>query len=192
MFFLSKPSHASIEAFIAAHRGADFSYAEVGQSRSQAPTGYTLDHNRIKLGASAGIFEKAKRALTQWRMFDMPWIELCWPDTPITAGATVAVLASHLGFWSLNPCRIVYVIDERGPMEKYGFAYGTQSGHAEFGEERFSVEFDARDQAVWYDIYAFSRPTALASVAYPFARMLQKRFARDSKAAMRRAAQNGE
>jgi uncharacterized protein (UPF0548 family) len=192
VFCLSKPSRAAIDAFIAARRDANFSYAEVGQSRNVAPARYTLDHNRIKLGVGAGLFEEAKRALTQWKMFEMPWIELCWPDTPIAPGATVAVLASHLGFWSLNPCRVVYVLDEHGPLAKYGFAYGTLSGHAEFGEQRFTVEFDARDQAVWYDIYAFSRPTALARLAYPFTRTLQKRFAADSRAAMLRAVQNGE
>src|SRR5260370_21812762 len=42
------------------------------------------------------------------------------------------------------------------------------------------------DQAVWYDLYAFSRPSTLASLAYPFARALQKRFARDSRSALPR------
>jgi uncharacterized protein (UPF0548 family) len=186
MFFMSKPSRASIDAFLSTHRSTNFSYVEVGQSRNQSPTGYTVDHNRIKLGEGADIFERAKRALAQWKMFDMSWIELCWPDTPIAPGATVAVLASHLGFWSLNACRVVYVIDDHG---KYGFAYGTLPGHAEIGEERFTVEFDSADKAVWYDIYAFSRPGPLARLASPFAKALQKRFAADSKAAMLREAQ---
>jgi len=74
-------------------------------------------------------------------MFDMPWVELWWPDTPIKVDATVAVLISHFGFWSLNACRIVYEIDERGACERFGFAYGTLPQHGERGEERFSVEF---------------------------------------------------
>jgi uncharacterized protein (UPF0548 family) len=96
----------------------------------------------------------------------------------------VAVLVSHLGFWSLNACRIAYVIEEHGGKEKYGFAYGTLPGHAAIGEERFTVEFDKNDGTVWYDILAFSRPKALARLAYPFTRSLQWRFAKDSKAAM--------
>lgn len=119
----------------------------------------------------------------------MPWLELCWPDTPNEPGATVAVVVSHLGFWSMNACRIVYVIDEPGPPERYGFAYGTLPDHMERGEERFTVEFHTDDQSVWYDVYALSRPSALARMAYPFARALQKRFARDSKAAMQKAVQ---
>ena len=89
----------------------------------------------------------------------------------------------------MNACRIVYVIDEQGSSERYGFAYGTLPDHMERGEERFTVEFDTDDQTVWYDLYAFSRPTMLARLAYPFARALQKRFASDSKAAMQRAVQ---
>jgi uncharacterized protein (UPF0548 family) len=120
-------------------------------------------------------------------MFDMPWIQLCWPDAAIEESATVAVLLSHFGFWSLNASRIVYVIDENGSDKKFGFAYGTLVQHAERGEERFSVEFHSKDQSVWYDVCAFSKPNLLARLAYPFARSLQKRFAADSKLAMQRA-----
>jgi uncharacterized protein (UPF0548 family) len=122
-------------------------------------------------------------------MFEMPWTSLCWQDTPMEAGAAVAVLVSHCGFWSLNACRIVYVLEEHGAVEKYGFAYGTLPDHAAIGEERFTVEFDVKAGAVWYDLFAFSRPRALARLAYPVARTLQKRFARDSKDAMRKAVQ---
>jgi uncharacterized protein (UPF0548 family) len=87
----------------------------------------------------------------------------------------------------MNACRIVYVIDESSNSQRYGFAYGTLPDHAEIGEERFTVEFNPHDQTVWYDLYAVSRPSALALWAYPFTRSLQKRFARDSKAAMQRA-----
>ncbi len=71
--------------------------------------------------------------------------------------------------------------------QKYGFAYGTLEGHAEFGEERFTVEYNPADQSVWYDLYAFSRPGLAAGIGYPFSRALQKRFAKDSMAAMQNA-----
>ena len=120
-------------------------------------------------------------------MFEMPWANLCWPDAAIEAGVTVAPVFSHFGFWSMNAARIVYVIDEREDTQRFGFAYGTLRDHAEIGEERFSVEFDPSDGGVYYDIYAFSRPGLLARLGYPLARALQKRFVRDSKAAMVRA-----
>jgi uncharacterized protein (UPF0548 family) len=185
MFFASKPLNEAVVRFLSAQCDQNYSYPAVGSSREQkSPPGFTVDHNRVQLGTGTLVYERAKRAIREWKMFEMPWVQLCWPDTPIVAGATVAVLVSHLGFWSLNFCRIIYVIDENAPIEKYGFAYGTLRDHAERGEERFRVEFDPRDQSVWYDLYAFSRPSPLARLTYPFTRHLQKRFARDSKAAM--------
>jgi uncharacterized protein (UPF0548 family) len=191
MLLLTKPDQDSIRAFLHSQEDKKFSYAHVGASRSAAPAGYTVDHNWIQLGQGRADFERAVKAIRDWKMFDMDWIELCWPQTPIETGAGVAVLVSHLGFWSLNACRIVYVIEEQGACERYGFAYGTLPEHAERGEERFTVEFQAADQGVWYDLYAFSRPGAMASLAYPFTRTLQKRFARDSKNAMRKAVEFG-
>jgi uncharacterized protein (UPF0548 family) len=107
-------------------------------------------------------------------------------EAPIEVGTTVAVVAHHYGFWSLNACRIVYVIDEEtNAVRRTGFAYGTLPEHGALGEERFSVEWHRADDSVWYDLYAFSRPAhALARLGYPLGRRLQRRFARASKQAM--------
>ena len=188
MFFLKRPEPKIIQTFLAGQENCPFSYSEVGATRGDAPKGYTVDHNRIQLGNGRECFEQAVRAVRQWKMFEMPWVELCWPDAPIQAGANVAVLVTHFGIWSLNAARIVYVIEERGMRERFGFAYGTLEEHAERGEERFSVEFHTEDGAVWYDLYAFSRPNWLARLGHPLARSLQKRFARESRIAMQRAA----
>jgi uncharacterized protein (UPF0548 family) len=188
MICVSRPKRESIQALLQAERGLRFPYGEVGATRaSDAPPGYTVDHNRVLLGRGAEVFARAKQAIRAWKMFEMDWLELCWNDAAIEVGSTVGVLVGHYGFWSLNPCRIAYVLEERGRVEKFGFAYGTLPGHAEIGEERFSVEFDPRDSSVWYDLYAFSRPGVMARMGYPLARALQKRFARDSMAAMQLA-----
>ena len=80
--------------------------------------------------------------------------------------------------------RIIYVIDETGPLCRFGLAYGTLADHVESGEERFLIEWDRSDDSVWYDILAFSRPRhVLARLGYPFVRRTQKRFARSSAAA---------
>ncbi len=158
-----------------------FSYPEVGQSRWGAPPGYAVDHNRLKLGRGENTFRRAVAAVQSWKMFDIGWAELCWPNAPIEVGSTVAVLVHHLGIWSLNACRVVYAVQEDGPMKRYGFAYGTLREHAESGEERFTVEWHASDDSVWYDLFAFSRPRhALARIGYPFSRRLQNRFAQES------------
>jgi uncharacterized protein (UPF0548 family) len=183
---LSKPSREALDAFISRQGDEQFSYSEVGCSRTGAPSRYNLDHNRILLGQGVHAFDRAKNAIRQWKMFDMPWVQLCWPDAPTEAGQNVAVLVSHRGLWSLNACRIVYILEEHTAIEKYGFAYGTLREHQEIGEERFTVEFHLDDGTVWYDLYAFSRPHFAARLVYPYSRSQQKRFAKDSLESMRR------
>ena len=97
----------------------------------------------------------------------------------------VAILARSLGLWWLNACRIVAVVNEHGPVNRFGFVYGTLPDHAGSGEERFLIEWDREEGSVWYDILAFSWPRhVLARLGYPWARRVQKRFGRDSAAAM--------
>lgn len=187
MFCFKKPDPEVIHEFLATQKQQKFSYEPVGASRTETPSGFIVDHNRIQLGEGRATFERAKNAINQWKMFDIAWLELFWPSTPIEERETVAIAVSHLGFWSLNASRIVYTVEERGALERYGFAYGTLHDHAEMGEERFTVEFHPADESVWYDLYAFSRPRFSARLAYPYTRALQKKFAADSKKAMLRA-----
>ena len=189
MFLYRKPGEQAINNFLQARRSDKFSYPEVGASRTaKTPDGYNTDHNRIKLGSGIEDFTKATAAVRNWQMFALPWVQLCWTKTSIGVGETVAALINHFGFWSLNASRIVYLIQEKGAIEKYGFAYGTLTAHAEQGEERFMVEFHRDTGEVWYDLFAFSKPKhALAKLGYPFSRILQKKFAAESKKSMFRA-----
>ncbi|MDT5270979.1 MAG: hypothetical protein QOH49_3165 [Acidobacteriota bacterium] len=192
MFLLREPSAAAIETFLSAQRRQSFSYPEVGASRGQAPAGYNVDHNRVLLGSGEGAFVKAVAALNSWQMFNLGWCRVYPAAAPIEVGTTVAVLIRHFGFWSLNASRIVYLLEEQGRLQRYGFAYGTLAGHAEVGEERFSIEWDTGDGSVWYDLYAFSYPGHLmAKAGYPLSRALQRRFAKESKVTMVRAVKNG-
>jgi uncharacterized protein (UPF0548 family) len=192
MLSLRKPSAERLRDFLATQSKLDLTYPAVGATAVVPPAGYVVDHTRIKLGEGAGAFAAAKAALGRWEQFRLGWVEV-WPaEAPIQAGQVVAVVARLFGLWWLNACRIVYVVSEQGPVQRYGFAYGTLPGHAESGEERFTVEWREADGAVWYDILAFSRPRQLlARLGYPFARRLQRRFARDSAAAMQRAVVEG-
>lgn len=189
VFLLTKPSQQHVERFLAQQRSRTFSYREVGQSRRGAPAGYTADHNRVCLGEGRATFARAVEAVRNWKMFDLGWITVFPSAAPLEPGTTVAIRARHLGFWSLNACRIVYQIDDEGPIVRFGFAYGTLPDHGERGEERFSVEWHHDDNSVWFDLFAFSQPNQpLARLGYPVTRLLQKRFARDSKRAMAVAA----
>jgi uncharacterized protein (UPF0548 family) len=182
MFLLREPSAVRIRQFVLDHATLPFPYKEVGATQRETPARYNLDHNRVELGQGRGTFERACAALQSWQMFAFDWIKLHPADAPLIPGTTVAVLVRHFGFCSLNPCRIVYTIDETTPVSRrFGFAYGTLPGHAERGEERFLIEWQHADDKVWYDLLAFSRPASwLARFAYPLARSLQRRFAKAS------------
>jgi len=194
LFLLSEPSTQRIARFLDAQRGVPFSYDEVGATRegAKAPTGYAVDHNRARLGEGRDSFDRAAAALYAWKMFDIGWVRLVPADPPVEVGTTVAVLARHYGFYSLNPCRISYTINEdEGDLVRRGFAYGTLADHGEKGEERFTVEWYREDDSVFYDLYALSRPNHfLAKLGRPLARRLQRRFAKDSPQAMVRATEH--
>jgi uncharacterized protein (UPF0548 family) len=189
---LRKPSPLTVGRFLAAQADLDFTYPEVGDTAGVPPPGYSVDHTRVRLGDGEGVFRSARSVLERWGQFDLGWVQAGPADSPLRAGAVVAVAARVLGLWWVNACRVVYAVDEAdgvGPVCRFGFAYGTLPGHAESGEERFLVEWDrAGDGGVWYDILALSRPRhPLARLGYPLTRRTQRRFARDSAAAMLRA-----
>jgi uncharacterized protein (UPF0548 family) len=186
LFLPREPSEADVKRFLASQEHLPFSYDEVGTTRRGAtPRGYVADRYRVKLGVGEEAYRRAVEALLRWRQFDLGWVRLLPPDAPVEVGTTVAVLARHLGFWSLNSARVVYILEERGGVERFGFGYGTLPGHAERGEERFGVEWDRGDGSVHYDVFAVSRPShPLAWLGYPFARALQRRFSRDSRSTM--------
>jgi uncharacterized protein (UPF0548 family) len=192
LFLLQRPSDVRIRTFIEAQQGRQFSYVEVGATRDKLPSGYRHHHNRIRLGSGAATFAQACEALQAWRHFDLGWVRSHPVTAPIVIGSTVAILIHHLNFWSLNACRIVYVIDEKTDVQRFGFAYGTLPDHAERGEERFTIEWDPSNDSVGYDILAFSRPNKLAAkLAFPITRRFQRRFARDSLGAMKTQAEAG-
>ena len=188
MFTIHKPTFDVIRQYIGRQQNQPFSYAAVGATRNRVPTGFQTDRHRVLLGHGETVFQRAKAAMRTWQMFPEAMVELCWPNASIEPGTIVAALFRAIPFWTLNPCCIVYTIDETGPTERYGFAYGTLMDHLECGEERFTVEWKHADNRVWYELYCFSRPRhPLARLGYPYVRLQQRRFRQLSGSAMQRA-----
>ena len=186
---LRKPSKETIAAFLVNQSRFDVTYAAVGATATVPPSDYNVDHSRIKLGEGEKVFLAAKAALECWTQFRLGWVDARPLESSFRVGGMVAVVGRSVGLWWLNACRIVYLINEDGPVARFGVAYGTMPAHAGSGEERFLVEWDRKDDRVWYDILAFSQPHGLlAHIGYPWLRKLQRRFAVDSGAAMVKAA----
>jgi hypothetical protein len=66
------------------------------------------------------------------------------PDTPISVGSDVAIIARSFGVYTMNACRfslsnqwclhsrIIYVLDDvqlQSDVRRFGFAYGTLEAH---------------------------------------------------------------
>jgi uncharacterized protein (UPF0548 family) len=195
-----------VERFIAASRDLPLSYDPIGLAREgraafagastfasatadkSAPrAGFDLDERSTIVGSGEAAFVRATNALIEWRHYELGWLEVSPKPAPLTPGTVVAVSVRHLGFWSLNGCRLVYSIGSPGDTT-FGFAYGTLANHAEAGEEIFQVSFRPDTGEVSYLIRAASKPrAALARLGYPVVRLLQARFRRDSTRALRRA-----
>ena len=83
MFLLTAPTRADVDDFLANRGGDTFSYTEIGATLGPPPAGYKVDHNRVLLGGGAETFDRAKTAIREWKMFDLPWVRLLPKDAPI-------------------------------------------------------------------------------------------------------------
>lgn len=188
MFTFSEPSAAQVEDFLDGQKDLPFSYAEVGASKDAAPKGYPINHRRVCLGRGREVFARAENAVRNWAMYQLDWTRLYPPKTPLEVGAVVCVVVNHGFCWSLNPCRVIYLTEEKGDVRRFGFAFGTLPGHSETGEERFTVEWHQADDSVWYELFAFARPhDILAKIGFPFVGYFQRAFAADSSKAMQKS-----
>lgn len=185
MFLARRPSSETIERFLRESRDLPLSYGPIGILQTETPL-RNLDEEKVAIGHGRADFDRARAALMEWKHFDIGWVETFPPNASVAAGTVVAVLIRHLGFWSLNGCRVLYC--DEADNARFGFAYGTLTNHAESGEELFEVSIDSDTEEVTYRIRAISWPQAmLARVGQPIVRVLQARFRSHSAAAMKRA-----
>jgi uncharacterized protein (UPF0548 family) len=186
MFLARRPSQESIDRFLLDSQDLPLSYGPIGIVRTETAW-RGLDELTVAIGRGESDFAQARAALMAWKQFNIGWAETFPANAPIAVGTVVAVLIRHLGFWSLNGCRVVYTVSGGDDAARFGFAYGTLTNHAEAGEELFEVFINPRTEQVMYRIRAISWPhAALARIGQPIVRVLQARFRRDSAATMSR------
>ena len=189
MWNFRPPTDESLAAFRAEQAAMPLSYPESGATQGDFPAGYDHDRNEVCLGSGEEVFRRAALAIHEWKMFPA-WTRIFPARLEPVPGATVVVVFRLLGYWR-SSARIVYSLNESPgksadgkPLKRSGFAYGTLPGHVETGEECFSVSL-REDGRVFYELRAFSRPKfILARLFRPLARRWQRKFVRDSQAAM--------
>lgn len=171
-----------MHALLEAKAEDPFTYADVGATEddlAEAPRGFHLDRYGAVVGEGRPAFERCCEALG--RIGNYPaFSRIVRRPGELVPGSLFATVVTHFGFVSVHPCRVIYVL--RGP-DRFGFGFGTLPGHAESGEERFTVRLDG--QQVRYEVQAFSRPTGLLPrLGAPVARSFQLRFQRETLAVM--------
>jgi uncharacterized protein (UPF0548 family) len=178
----SRPTPSALQKFLNKESQLPYSYPEIGSTSKHVPViGYDNDLNRQVLGSGEAVWHAACEAIRTWKMFPEGWTRIYPHPAPIQENVVVVMQARVLGWWWINSCRIVYTIDT---ANCFGFAYGTLPGHVEKGEELFKVE-KLPDGTVQYEIKALSRPRFwMTRIGYPLARMYQRKFVAESKAAM--------
>src|SRR5262245_9444766 len=183
MFLLRRPSQSAVDRFLRESQDLELSYHPVRIVNQLHHR--NLDESIVAIGKVRADFERACAALMAWQQSNIGWMEV-FPKQAPAVGRVVVILARHLGFWSLNACRVLYFVGGRDET-RFGFAYGTLTSHAVAGEELFEVFIDENGD-VLFRIRAVSWPHALlARIGWPFTRWLQARFRGQSAAAIKAA-----
>jgi len=183
MLLLRKPTADFIASTMESQRGSRFTYDAIGWTKERrVPTGFTVTQWRALIGSGEDGFRQAKRAVAEYRMLRLGWIEPVGSPEPIAPGSLVCTLARQSGLYSLNVGRIIYV---DASTDQFAFGYGTLPEYPVRGEERFAVALDRVTNEVSFEIFSFSRPQSpLMLLARPLLRQVQRRFCTQAAAAM--------
>lgn len=190
MFLLRRPSDALLARILADQRDAPLSYPDAGRTRRGVYRAFFRNLHEAEMGSGAEVFRRAVDAVRSWAMYDLPWTRVYPADAPVAAGTNLHTVIHHLGFWSVNPGRVVYVEESPG---RFAFGLGTLPLHSERGEERFLVEHDAATDRVRFQILGYAGPhNWLAWLGTPYVPYLQRVFGRAALAAVRARVERGD
>ena len=185
-----------------AHARVNYDYERVHEYSSA--TGWRIDNYLADLPAEApgppavaGSFAAAQEVMRRYA-FPPPDLITGYFDPSQPLEKRVMVLRAHfLMFNFYFGVRVVDVVDEAsqasptGPERVWGYGYRTLEGHFEKGQINFSVHKNLGTGAVQFRIQAMSQPGRIRNPFYwlgfkLFGRTLQRRFAHQSLARMRR------
>lgn len=147
-------SRVRLDHFLGGQRDAPHRFEGVGGiDTGSVPRGFSFDAFSVEIGHGDADWVAARRAITKWQMFALPWVQLHPFRPAIEVGEMAVVGGSVAGFWFYGAARIIEVVDTK---DTYGFTYAT-TDHMVDGEERFRVR-KADDGTVFFDIDVFARP----------------------------------
>jgi uncharacterized protein (UPF0548 family) len=190
MIRLSRLSSAETDQLLRTIANEPVTYSEVGgTSNATLPPRYHHVRESVVVGRGDDDFRRGQEALREWAAHKQIGADVLPSDAKLNPGVTVLVTVPIGPVVVIAPCRIVSVTDT---ADAFGFAYGTLPGHAECGEESFTIRRD-RDGQIVFEVVAFSRPSdLLVRLGGPVSRQLQRRATRGYLEGVRRFVAAGE
>ena len=116
MFVIARPQPLQLDRILERARRLPLSYDPVGLATIRGPQGFRVAENRALIGHGADVFARAVTALQQWRHYELGWVSLYPRNAQVVPGTNVLIVARHLGFWSINACRVVYLLGDGGRL----------------------------------------------------------------------------
>lgn len=172
---LRRPRTAALDALVARHRGAPFTYPYVGATAGAPPPGYRAGRHAVDLGRGDDVFARAAEGLHRWAAHRRSGASVHPPGAVLAEGEVVAVSVRVGPAWVTVVNRVVRVTEE---ADVVGFAYGTLPHHVVEGEEAFDVR-RGPDGTVRFEVVSFVRPRGRAlSPAGPVITPLDHRLVR--------------
>jgi len=198
------PAWEQYRAQLAAYANTKVNYDYERVHEYASATGWRIDKYMVELPAEApgppaahGAFAAAQQVMRRYA-FPPPDLITGYFDPSQPLQERIMVLRAHfLVFNFYFGVRVVDVVDEAalaspaGPERVWGYGYRTLEGHFEKGQINFSVHKNLGTGAVQFRIQAMSQPGHIRNPFYwlgfkLFGRALQRRFAHQSLARMRR------
>jgi uncharacterized protein (UPF0548 family) len=169
---IGAPSLAAQDRLLTELWGTEPTYDEVGATLGAGlPAGYRHDRWSVSLGKGSEVFDRGVAGLQRWEGHRNAGITV-HPQGAVPEEGDNVLLVIRVGPLCLTvPNRIVAATRE---PRRFALVYGTLPGHGEQGEEAFLINRHD-DDAVTFDIVAFSRPVGMARFGTPAARVLQLR-----------------
>ncbi len=198
------PAWEEYRARLAAYANTRVNYDYENQTEYTSATGWRLDDYTTDLPAEApgdptekGSFAAAQDVMRRYA-FPPPNLITGYFDPSQPLEKRVMVLRAHFLIFNFYfGVRVTDVVDAvhqdgaNGPERVWGYGYRTLEGHFEKGQINFSVHKNLRTGAVDFRISAVSQSGHIRNPFYwlgfkLFGRTLQRRFARESLARMRK------
>ena len=197
------PAWEQYRAQIDAYANAQVNYDFARQNEYTSATGWRIDDYATGLPAeapgapeAAGSFAAAQDVLRRYA-FPPPNLITGYFDPTAPLEKRVMVLRAHfLVFNFYFGVRVSEVTDEAaratldGPERVWGYGYRTLEGHFEKGQIDFAIHKNLTTGVVQFRIHAVSQPGQIRNPFYwvgfkLFGRILQRKFARESRRRMR-------